>query len=111
MAQSLADGLQLVRSLRLAAGAPLAYDLEDLDLDLDRRIRADPRPKVFVTGHLGSWEAMGSIAGTRQGGQAAFISRRIANPFVDRLFNVGVLSLTRSGAPRRSPPTPRPGPG
>jgi KDO2-lipid IV(A) lauroyltransferase len=101
MAQSLAEGLQLVRDLRLSAAPPTAYDIEDPALD--RRICLDPRPKVFVTGHLGSWEVMTITAALRHGGPGAVIARRVDNPFVDWLFQrlrapAGAEILEKRGA-------------
>jgi Kdo2-lipid IVA lauroyltransferase/acyltransferase len=101
MGQSLAEGLQFSRSLRARRPSPIAYEIEDAALD--RSILDDPRPKVFVTGHLGSWEVMSMVAALRHGRPAAMVVRSIDNPFVDRLFNrlrmpSGVERIEKRGA-------------
>src|SRR5262245_38951370 len=55
LGQGVAEGLQFARRFR--SGADGWRDLIDIeDSDLERRILDDPRPKIFVTAHLGSWE-------------------------------------------------------
>jgi KDO2-lipid IV(A) lauroyltransferase len=60
------------------------YDAEDPALEA--RILADPRPKVFVTGHLGSWEVAMQMLDLRLGGRGAAVARRVDNPFLDALL-------------------------
>ena len=82
--EGIADGMQFGRRYvrRVADPLPL-YDSEDAALEA--RVLADPRPKVFVTGHLGSWEVAAGIADLRWPGGGAAIFRHIANPFLDAL--------------------------
>jgi KDO2-lipid IV(A) lauroyltransferase len=84
MAQSLGEGIQFVTRLRRGIEHSILFEVEDAELD--QRIRADPRPKIFVTGHLGSWEVMTIVAGMRHGARQAVIVRGIDNPFLDWMF-------------------------
>lgn len=59
------------------------YDAEDPALEA--RILDDPRPKVFVTGHLGSWEVAMQMLDLRLGGRGAVVARSVDNPFLDAL--------------------------
>lgn len=93
LGRSLAEG---IRFSALAARGDFwekAYDVEDPDLEA--RILADPRPKVFVTGHLGSWEVAMQIIDRRLDGRGAAVARRIDNPFLDAL-----AARVRSGGGR-----------
>ena len=83
-AEGITDGIQFGRryARRGADPGPL-YRSEDPALE--QRILADPRPKVFVTGHLGSWEVAAGIADLRWPGGGAGIFRHISNPFLDFL--------------------------
>lgn len=84
LGQAVAEGLQFSR--RFAAGAPGWAGLFDIeDPELNRQVLDDPRPKVFVTAHLGSWEMALMVAGLRRRKSAA-MARRIDNPLVDRLL-------------------------
>lgn len=84
LGESLADGLQFARRFRKGqAGVQALYDCEDPGLE--QRVLDDPRPKIFVTGHLGSWEIAGAIAGARAGDRGAAVVRRIENVFLDAL--------------------------
>ena len=102
MGESLAEGMRLARSLGAGRALPeVRYEVEDPVLE--RQILADPRPKIFVTGHLGSWELATLVAGLRHGGPAAVIARRVDNPFVDRLlrrlrFPSGFVVIEKRGA-------------
>lgn len=81
---SVAEGLQFARRIgRSADGWESAYEPEDPALE--RRIVDDPRPKIFVTGHLGSWEVATMLAGLRVGSNGAAIARHIDNPFLDAI--------------------------
>jgi len=81
---SVAEGVHFARRYRGSdASWQEAYRPEDAELE--RRILADPRPKVFVTAHLGSWEAGAMILARRFGERGAFIVRRVDNPFLDRV--------------------------
>lgn len=82
--EGIADGVQFGRRyVRREADPRPLYDAEDPELEA--RILADPRPKVFVTGHLGSWEVAAGIADLRWPGGGAAIFRHISNPFLDAL--------------------------
>ncbi len=86
LGRSLAEG---VRFSALAARGDryweTLYDAEDPELEA--RILADPRPKVFVTGHLGSWEVAMQMLDLRLGGRGAAVARRVDNPFLDALLH------------------------
>jgi KDO2-lipid IV(A) lauroyltransferase len=56
------------------------------DPALERRILDDPRPKVLVTGHLGSWEVAMQMVDLRFAGRGVAVARRIDNPFLDAFF-------------------------
>jgi KDO2-lipid IV(A) lauroyltransferase len=90
LGQALAESLQFSR--RFANGSPgwdRLFDIEDPPLH--QRVVSDPRPKVFVTAHLGSWEMSLIAAGLRMG-QGAALMRRVDNPFVERLLRWARLS-------------------
>ena len=78
MGSSIAEGIQYSRS---AARARFVYE----DPELARRIAEDPRPRVFVTAHLGSWEMALMIARTVVGGRGAVIARGVDNPFLNAI--------------------------
>src|SRR5262249_50636433 len=84
LGQGVAEGLQFARRFR--NGSDGWRDLIEIeDRDLERRILDDPRPKIFVTAHLGSWEVAMAIAGLRAGERGAAIVRRIDNGFLDAI--------------------------
>ena len=84
LAQSLAEGLQFAR--RFKGGQEGWEDLYKVrEPDLEERIHADPRPKVFVTGHLGSWEVALLIALAKAEGKGAAVVRRVDNPLLNSL--------------------------
>lgn len=77
-----AEGVQFARRFKSGrADWRGLYEVEDPELEA--RILADPRPKVLVTGHLGSWEIAVMLAGLRIGGRGAVIVRRVDNPFLN----------------------------
>jgi KDO2-lipid IV(A) lauroyltransferase len=82
MAQSIAESMQFVRRYRRANGWQSLYRVEDPDLAA--RILGDPRPKIFVTAHLGSWEVAILILQRLLGGGAG-IARRVDNRWLDAL--------------------------
>ena len=85
LGQSIAEGVQFARRFRHAGDRWRSlYECEDLDLE--RRILDDPRPKILVMGHLGSWELAGALAALRIGRVGAMIGRRVDNPFLDALW-------------------------
>ncbi len=84
LAQSLAEGIQFAR--RFKSGHEGWQDLyKTRQPDLEQRIHADPRPKIFVTGHLGSWEVAVLIALAKAGGKGAAVVRRVDNPLLNSL--------------------------
>jgi Kdo2-lipid IVA lauroyltransferase/acyltransferase len=84
LGRSLAEGIRFSAAPFRADGSWKSfYDAEDPDLEA--RILADPRPKVFVTGHLGSWEVAMQMVGLALGGRGAAVARRVDNPFLDAL--------------------------
>ncbi len=84
LGQSLAEGMQFARRSAKPAGGRNRLSLVE-DAGLVDRVVHDPRPKIYVTGHLGSWELALMIAGTRAGKGSGSIIRRVDNPFVNWL--------------------------
>jgi|GEM_PF-206400 len=83
---SLAEGIRFSALPSRADGSWKAlYDAEDPGLEA--RILADPRPKVFVTGHLGSWEVAMQMVDLALGGRGAAVARRVDNPFLGALLS------------------------
>jgi KDO2-lipid IV(A) lauroyltransferase len=78
---ALADGLQAARR----RGRPLDHLCRLDDPDLAARLVADPRPKVFVTAHLGSFELAAAVLARQFGERGGAIARRLDNPFLDAL--------------------------
>lgn len=84
LGRSLAEGIRFSAfSARSDRSWEALYEAEDPALEA--RILADPRPKIFVTGHLGSWEVAMQMLDLRLGGRGAAVARRVDNPFVDAL--------------------------
>jgi KDO2-lipid IV(A) lauroyltransferase len=102
LGQAVADGLQFSRAHgRGQPGWEQWYELEDPELAA--RLHADPRPKIFVTAHLGSWEIVPAVADLQDGRRSAIIVRRVDNPFLNRAvewarFRRGVASIEKRGA-------------
>lgn len=87
LAQSIAEGLQFARRYKHGQeGWTDCYSVEDPEIEA--RILNDPRPKVFVTGHLGSWEIATIVLGIRTHGHGAIIVRRVDNPFLNALVRL-----------------------
>jgi KDO2-lipid IV(A) lauroyltransferase len=82
LAQSLIEAMQFVRRYKRASGWESLYGIEDPALNA--RIIADPRPKIFVTAHLGSWEVAILILQRLLGGGSG-IARRVDNRWLDSL--------------------------
>jgi len=92
LGQSISEGIQFSR--RFGSGDGPWEDLyEAEDPALEKRLLADPRPRIFVTGHLGSWEIAMALVGLRFPEKGAVIARRVDNPFVNAL--VRRLRLTK----------------
>jgi len=84
LGQSLAEGLQFAGRARDAAAHKKPVRLIEDDQLVDRIVR-DLRPKIYVTGHLGSWELALMVAGQRGRCGSGVIIRRVDNPFVNWL--------------------------
>lgn len=82
LAQSFAEAMQFVRKFGSNDRWRTIYRLEDPELA--QRILDDPRPKVFATGHLGSWE-VATLLLQRTLRSGAGIARRVDNRWLDRL--------------------------
>ncbi|KAA0255031.1 MAG: hypothetical protein EDX89_06965 [Acidobacteria bacterium] len=82
LGEAIAEAAQLFRLARGGGDPVRLFTIEDPALA--ERLLSDPRPKVVVTGHLGSWEANGLVLSHVAGGGAA-VYRRIENVFLDRL--------------------------
>ncbi|MFN7986442.1 MAG: hypothetical protein U0529_03155 [Thermoanaerobaculia bacterium] len=82
LGRSLAEGVRFSAfSARGDSSWETLYDAEDPALQA--QLLADPRPKLFVTGHLGSWEVAMQMLDLRLGGRGAVVARRVENPFLD----------------------------
>jgi KDO2-lipid IV(A) lauroyltransferase len=81
LGRGIAEGIQFAR--RSKHGAAWRERCVAEDPDLESRIFSDPRPKIFVTGHLGSWEVAMATAALRSGSPGAAIARRVDNPFLN----------------------------
>jgi KDO2-lipid IV(A) lauroyltransferase len=97
LGQSVAEGVQFTRIYKrrdahtahgtphgTPHGAPHAatHVCEVESPDIARRVMADPRPKIFVTGHFGSWELGMMELSLLFGERGAAIVRRPDNPFL-----------------------------
>jgi len=104
LGQSLAEGLQFAR--RSGAGRSGGDYLSLIeDQSLTNRILQDPRPKIYVTGHIGSWEVAMMAAGRKGGTGSGAIIRRVDNPFVNWLvrrvrLDTGSQWIEKKGAVR-----------
>ncbi len=83
LAQSMAEGVQFAR--RHATGDAWRDLVEVEDPALAARLLADPRPRVFATGHLGSWEIAIALLERSTGRPGAAIVRRVDNRFLQAL--------------------------
>jgi KDO2-lipid IV(A) lauroyltransferase len=85
MGQSLAEGIQFGRRYKDAGNAWEQF-CEIEDRALADRLRQDPRPKIFASGHLGSWEAALQLLSLSIQHQGAAVVRRTDNPFLNRVI-------------------------
>jgi KDO2-lipid IV(A) lauroyltransferase len=83
LGQSIAEGIQFARRFKGTDCGPL---VEADDPEVERRILNDPRPRILVTGHLGSWEIAAGVAGARSGRPGAAVVRRIDNLWLNELW-------------------------
>ena len=81
LGRGIAEGIQFSR--RFKRGGDWRRLCVPEDPELEASIMADPRPKIFVTAHLGSWEIAMATASLRAGGPGAAIARRVDNPFLN----------------------------
>jgi Kdo2-lipid IVA lauroyltransferase/acyltransferase len=88
MGASIAEGVQFSR--RGAAAAPHVHE----DPAIVQRLIDDPRPKIFVTAHLGSWEVALMLARSFIGGRGAVIARAVDNQFLNAV--VRKIRFTRA---------------
>ena len=84
LGRSIAEGLQFVRRYRDDPEAWRKFCRIEHP-ELAERILSDPRPKIFVTSHLGSWEVATMIVDLAVGGRGAGIARRVDNRWLDAL--------------------------
>jgi Kdo2-lipid IVA lauroyltransferase/acyltransferase len=82
LARSVAEGLRFARRFR-GGGRAWEGAYRGEDPTLERAILDDPRPTVFVTAHLGSWEVLAMLLARRLGARGAALVRRLDNPFLD----------------------------
>ena len=96
--QSVAEALQFARRWRKTAAGRLDSPWSIEDPQLEDRVLADPRSKILVTGHLGSWLLALKIAGRSVGPTAGgVILRAPENPFVMwPLRRMGLASAAQS---------------
>lgn len=83
LAQAMAEGVQFARRHATGEGWRDIVGVENPALA--SRLLADPRPRVFVTGHLGSWEIAMGILERSTGRPGAAVVRRVDNPFLQSL--------------------------
>jgi KDO2-lipid IV(A) lauroyltransferase len=82
MGQSIAEAIQFIRRFRNAESQwECAYEPENPELE--QRLLQDPRPKIFVTAHLGSWEVAILMVSLRVGNHGAAVARRVDNPILN----------------------------
>lgn len=82
LGQSFAEAIQFVRRFGNNDRWRTIYRLENPELA--QRILEDPRPKIFATAHLGSWE-VATLLLQRALASGAGIARRVDNRWLDRL--------------------------
>lgn len=85
LGQSIAEGIQFSRRFKRASksGAP---PFEAENRELERRILEDPRPRILVVGHLGSWELAVGLAALHTDRPGGVVVRRVDNPFLNALW-------------------------
>jgi len=88
LGDALAEGVQASRRRGFAERLDFRYE----DPALARSVLEDPRPKLFVMAHLGSWELTAALLAERFGERGAALVRGIDNPFLDRLVRRGRLA-------------------
>lgn len=81
LGRGIAEGVQFAR--RFKRGGPWQAVCAPRDPEAEARLLADPRPKVFVTAHLGCWEMAMQAAALRSGAPGSAIVRRVDNPFLN----------------------------
>lgn len=84
MGQSFAEGIQFSRRYK-SGKRDWRERCEVEDTELERRLLADPRPKVMAMGHLGSWEVAAMILSRAGGDGSGLIVRRMDNRFINGL--------------------------
>jgi KDO2-lipid IV(A) lauroyltransferase len=102
LGESVAEGLQFARRFKRGSRGWDRFVVYE-DPEIERRVLDDPRPKIFVTGHLGSWEVAVGLAAVRTGRRGAVVARRVDNPFLNaavRQVRLGASSewIEKSGA-------------
>lgn len=89
LGQSVAEGISFSRHFPAGNGTLGGASWRDCvtiaQPQLRDEILADPRPKVVVTAHLGSWEVLAQVLAREFGPRGAGIARRVDNPFLDKL--------------------------
>jgi len=81
LGQSLAEGMQISRGIRSQKNDWLSL-CEVEDPEMVQRLAQDPRPKIFVTAHLGSWEVAVATAAISSASKGGVVLRRVDNPFL-----------------------------
>ena len=72
LGQSIAEGIQFSRRFKKGScGWEKLCEAENPELE--KELLRDPRPKVLVTGHLGSWEVALMMVSLRVGGNGGVI--------------------------------------
>lgn len=81
LGRGIAEGVQFAR--RFKRGGEWSAVCRARDPEIEARVLSDPRPKIFVTAHLGCWEMAMQTVALRSDRPGSAIVRRVDNPFLD----------------------------
>jgi KDO2-lipid IV(A) lauroyltransferase len=81
LGRAIAEGVQYAR--RFKRGGAWSSVCAARDPVIEARILSDPRPKIFVTAHLGCWEMAMQTVALQSRVPGAAIARRVDNPFLN----------------------------
>jgi KDO2-lipid IV(A) lauroyltransferase len=81
LGRAIAEGVQYAR--RFKRGGDWNTVCAARDPGIEARVLSDPRPKIFVTAHLGCWEMAMQTVALQSGAPGSAIARRVDNPFLN----------------------------